>query len=894
MPASSVPLSAIYQPAFLYDAGGRVVEANDLIESLAGRPLAGSSIAEVQAVFGVRPPGGTPYSLAELPVSRALRGEKAVDVPLAVTASDGRVLHVLATASPIRDVDTVTGALVVWQDVSGMVATEEALAERERLFSQAFHGNPAALAITRAPEYRYVDVNESWTTLFGHTREEAIGRTSKELGMFPENYAEREAVVHQTLEQGAVRNREIDACTGTGEVLTVLSSSEVVVIDGEQHILSAVIDVTERRRAEDERERLLRTVDANRRQLQALTDAIPAGVFIADATGRLVQVNEYAKRIWAGMLPADSWQEYAEWKGYWPDTGRQLTAGEWATARALTTGEAVLGDIVDIERFDGSRGTILNCAAPVTDADGTVVGAITINLDISAQRQTEALLREREQTLQSIFRAAPVGIGIASHRVIGSANEHLCRMTGYTPDELIGQDARMLYLSDEAYALAGDEKSAQTLENGIGAVETQWGRKDGRVIDVLLSSSPMDPSTPFENVVFVALDITDLHEKEAALRESEANMALAQSTAHLGNWAWDLATNLLSCSDEHCRLYGLAPGDYPIETFIDLVHEDDRQPVLDALAAALDGGTPYDVACRVVRPDGTERILHGEGAALRDRDGRVTGMFGIAQDITEQKKAEEALREYAENLRRSNDDLERYAYVSSHDLQEPLRAIVSFSQLLERRYKGQLGQDADEYIAFIVEGGSRMQTLIQDLLAYSRVNTKRQELRPTDTEEVLAAVERNLDLQLREAGAVLTHDPLPSVLADPLQLEQVLMNLVSNAIKFHRPDEPLRIHVGAQKTDGFWELSVKDNGIGIEPEYFDRIFVIFQRLHTREIYPGTGIGLAIVKRIIDRHGGKVRVESMPGEGTTFFFTVPDESFKGGVMRTTTDARRPPG
>ncbi len=167
-----------------------------------------------------------------------------------------------------------------------------------------------------------------------------------------------------------------------------------------------------------------------------------------------------------------------------------------------------------------------------------------------------------------------------------------------------------------------------------------------------------------------------------------------------------------------------------------------------------------------------------------------------------------------------------------------------------------------------------MQTLIQDLLAYSRVNTKRQELRPTDTEEVLAAVERNLDLQLSEAGAVLTHDPMPEVLADPLQIEQVLMNLVSNAIKFRKTDVPLRIHVGARRLDGFWEFSVKDNGIGIEAEYLEKIFVIFQRLHTKEAYPGTGIGLAIVKRIIDRHGGRVWVESTPGEGSTFFFTLP--------------------
>jgi light-regulated signal transduction histidine kinase (bacteriophytochrome) len=258
-----------------------------------------------------------------------------------------------------------------------------------------------------------------------------------------------------------------------------------------------------------------------------------------------------------------------------------------------------------------------------------------------------------------------------------------------------------------------------------------------------------------------------------------------------------------------------------------------------------------------------------------DEDGVVTGIMGVSHEITARVQATEALREYAEDLRRSNEDLERFAYVSSHDLQEPLRSIVSFSQLLERNYRGRLGQDADEYIAFIVEGGNRMQSLILDLLAYSRVNTKAQELRPTDAEAVMAAVERHLDLPLREAGAVLTYDPLPTVTADPLQLEQVFENLVSNAVKFRREDVPLRVHIGARRTDGFWEFSVADNGIGIEPAYFEQIFVIFQRLHTRDAYEGTGIGLAIVKRIVDRHGGTVRIESVPGEGTTFFFTLPD-------------------
>ncbi|MEN6341249.1 MAG: ATP-binding protein [Methanospirillum sp.] len=243
-------------------------------------------------------------------------------------------------------------------------------------------------------------------------------------------------------------------------------------------------------------------------------------------------------------------------------------------------------------------------------------------------------------------------------------------------------------------------------------------------------------------------------------------------------------------------------------------------------------------------------------------------------DITERKEAERALSLSAEELRRSNEDLLRFAYVASHDLQEPLRSIVSFSQLLERKYKGRLDADADEFIEFIVEGGNRMQGLILDLLAFSRVNTTRQQIARTDTEDVLAEAVRTLDASLREADAALTHDPLPVVMADPLQLAQVFSNLISNAVKFRRPDVPLRVHVGVRRADGFCEFSVSDNGIGIAPEYLDQIFVIFQRLHTKETYPGTGIGLAIVKRIVERHGGRIRVESTPGEGSTFFFTLP--------------------
>ena len=245
-----------------------------------------------------------------------------------------------------------------------------------------------------------------------------------------------------------------------------------------------------------------------------------------------------------------------------------------------------------------------------------------------------------------------------------------------------------------------------------------------------------------------------------------------------------------------------------------------------------------------------------------------------ALDITRLRESERALESYMDDLQRSNEELQRFAYVASHDLQEPLRSIISFSQLLERRYRGKLDQDADDYIGFIVEGGNRMQALILDLLQLSRVETKARPLEPTDAGEVVARALRLMETSVREAGATIEVGELPTVLADAAQLEQVFTNLVGNALKYRRPAVPPEIRISAERTDGFWRFSVADNGIGIEEEYFDRIFVIFQRLHTRDEYEGTGIGLAVVRKIVERHGGRIGVESVPGEGSTFVFTLP--------------------
>lgn len=241
-------------------------------------------------------------------------------------------------------------------------------------------------------------------------------------------------------------------------------------------------------------------------------------------------------------------------------------------------------------------------------------------------------------------------------------------------------------------------------------------------------------------------------------------------------------------------------------------------------------------------------------------------MSAAIRDATAHKRSEEALK-------RSNAELEKFAYIISHDLQEPLRMITSYLTLLQRHYADNLDSDANEFIYYAVDGAQRMRLMIQDLLAYSRVGTQALHIELTDCETVLQEALDNLHASISESNSIVTHDPLPTLTVNPTQIIRLIQNLISNAIKF-RGERPTQIHISARRDPQNWLFSVRDNGIGIEPQYAQRIFEIFQRLHTREQYPGTGIGLAICKRIVERHGGRIWVESQIGQGSTFYFTLP--------------------
>jgi PAS domain S-box-containing protein len=362
---------------------------------------------------------------------------------------------------------------------------------------------------------------------------------------------------------------------------------------------------------------------------------------------------------------------------------------------------------------------------------------------------------------------------------------------------------------------------------------------------------------------------------EEALRRSEASLAEAQRIARLGNWEWDIASNELTWSDETYRIFGLAPQEFrpTYEGFLSFIHPDDLMAVNHQVEEGLKFGkyAPYDY--RIVRRDGSIRSVQALGETRFNQTGQPLMMLGTVQDITELKQAEEHLKRTLLDLERSNRDLEDFAYISSHDLQEPLRKIANFSDMLAQQYRDQLDEQSVRYFGYVTEGARRMQALINDLLSYSRVGRAELRLIPAPLEEILQGTLNDLHALIKENRAEISHDPLPTLKVNPHQMGQLLQNLIANAIKFHN-DRPPRIHLSARQEGREWQVCVRDNGIGFEPQYAEGIFTVFKRLHGQGEYPGTGIGLAICKKIVERHGGRIWAKSEPGRGATFCFTIP--------------------
>ncbi len=377
-----------------------------------------------------------------------------------------------------------------------------------------------------------------------------------------------------------------------------------------------------------------------------------------------------------------------------------------------------------------------------------------------------------------------------------------------------------------------------------------------------------------KELLAITFDITRRKAVEKELMLSKEKMDLALENGNIGAWEWDINTNKVTWDQRMEKIFGFKPGTFgeAYPEFENCINEEDIPHFRKAIKRTLENDIPFETVFRTIPINGESKYISTKALVNKELNGNPVSMTGVCFDVTGMKKGtEQVLLRLNEELLRSNKDLQQFAYVASHDLQEPLRMVSSFTQMLALHYEDKLDKEAKEYIKYAVAGAKRMYELINGLLAYSRIQTKGKEFTKVNMNEIFDAVIRNQSLKIEEKNVVVTCGKLPVVSADESQMIQLLQNLISNAIKFS-PDPPV-IQVLSKAEDNKYIFSVIDKGIGIDPQYFERIFLIFQRLMPKDDYEGTGIGLAICKRIVERHGGTIWVESEPGKGSTFRFTI---------------------
>ena len=522
-------------------------------------------------------------------------------------------------------------------------------------------------------------------------------------------------------------------------------------------------------------------------------------------------------------------------------------------------------------RKDGSRFLASVTFTALRDSAGNLRGFSEFSHDLSESEESGAKYR-------GLLEAAPDAMVVVNQAgEIVLLNVQAEKQFGYRRDELVGQKVKNIIPKGFAERLVADglRSAEDALAQQIGTgIELTGRRKNGSEFPIEIMLSPLESTEG----ILVTAAIRDISVRKAAekhLAQMEGRyrglLEAAPDAMVVVNQAGEIV--LLNVQAEkqfgyrRDELVGQKVKNIIPEGFAERLLADALRSAEDALAQQI--GTGIELNGR--RKNGSEFPIEIMLSPLESAEGIL--VTAAVRDITMRKKAEAHLLQKVEELNRSNEELEQFAYIASHDLQEPLRMVASYTQLLSRRYKGKLDSNADEFISFAVDGASRMQRLIKDLLAYSRVGTRAKDLFDTSSEEALQQALINLRGAVEESGAQVTHDPLPIVVADEMQLIQLFQNLVGNAIKYQNPGTP-RVHISAARTgEKRWTFSVRDNGLGIDSQYFERIFGMFQRLHKREEFEGTGVGLAICKKIVERHGGSISVKSELGHGSTFSFAL---------------------
>jgi PAS domain S-box-containing protein len=580
-------------------------------------------------------------------------------------------------------------------------------------------------------------------------------------------------------------------------------------------------------------------------------------IFMLDPQGRVVSWNAGAERIKGYKSEEILGQSFSCFfapkdveRGRPEEILRLTAANGWHEEQAMRV------------RKDGSRFLANITFTALRDPSGNLRGFAEISRDLIESKESVAKYR-------GLLEAAPDAMVVVNQEgAIVLSNARAEKQFGFGHDELVGQDVKKIIPEGFAERLIADglrsPEDALAQQMGTG-IELVGRRQDGSDFPIEIMLSPLRSA---EGILVTAairdISVRKAAEKHLAQMEGRYRGLLEAAPDAMAMVNQEGVIVLLNLEAE--SQFGYRRDE--------LLGQKVESIIPQGFPALRIAGESRTVELAGRRHDGSEFPLEVIVGLMESAEGLLLTTAAI-RDITKRKLAEAHLLQKVEELNRSNDELAQFAYIASHDLQEPLRMVASYTQLLARRYKGKLGADADEFIAFAVDGANRMQRLIQDLLAYSRVGTKGNELHDSSSEEALEHALVNLQGAIEDSGAQVTHDALPTVVADEMQLTQLFQNLVSNAIKYQGPGVP-RVHISvARGMAKKWMFSVKDNGLGIDSQYFDKIFGMFQRLHKREEFAGTGIGLAICKKIVERHGGVISVDSELGHGSTFRFALSE-------------------
>ena len=739
-------------------------------------------------------------------------------------------------------------------DITVRKKAEEALKESEHLYRTVFDNSQDGFQLIellydengKPYDHKFLRVNRAYEKIIGVKAKDVIGKTARHISPNCESYwfeVPDRVVKTGKSEQVELYNRDIS------------KTLDCYYFPYSKNVVGTLFrDITERKKTEEK----LRVASLySRRLLEASLDPLVT----ISSEGKITDVNRATESV-TGFSRKDLIG--SDFSNYFTQPGEARKGYQ----KVFTDG-FVKDYPLAIRHKSGKITDVLYNATTFKDESGVIQGVFAAARDITERKLAEQKLLAASLYSRSLLEASldPL-VTISKEGKITDVNQATEQVTGVSREQLIGSDFSTYFTEPEKAKQGYQEVFTQGF---VKDYPLAIRHKNGKITDVLYNATVYrNEFGEVQGVFAAARDVTERKRAEEQLRAAslysrsliEASVDPLVTISAIGK-----ITDVNKATED---VTGFSREELIGSDFSDYFTEPEKASA--GYQKVFTEGLVKDYPLAIRHKSGRITDVLYNASLYRNPEGEIQGVFAAARDITERKAMENEIKQTMEKLQQSNAELEQFAYVASHDLQEPLRMVASYVQLLERRYKGKLDPEADEFIAYAVDGANRMRGLIDDLLTYSRVSRLGKPFEPTDLESTLDIVLMNLQASIAENDAVVTHDKLPVVMADGGQLVQLFQNLIGNAIKFHGKDPP-RVHVSAQVKENEYLFSVRDNGIGIAPEYFDRLFKIFQRLHTREEYPGSGIGLAVCKRIVERHGGRIWIESQVGKGSTIYFTL---------------------